>query len=73
MYKSEIPLEENMKKFEKIITLNSLTSEEIFMKNATKSNLMQVRAIDIILDAMKKVLDENNENAMREVNMDAFI
>ena len=38
MYKSEVNIEENMKKFEKIIKLDSLTSEEMFMKNAVKSN-----------------------------------
>lgn len=38
MYKSDVSIEANMSKFEKIITLGSLTSEEMFIKNATKSN-----------------------------------
>ena len=41
MYKSEINLSNNMEKFEKTIELKSLTSDELFMKNATKSNQMQ--------------------------------
>ena len=41
MYKSDISLEENMKNFDKVITLNSLTAQELFLKNATKNNLMQ--------------------------------
>ena len=38
MYKSDVDIAENMKKFETVIELKSLTSEEMFMKNATKSN-----------------------------------
>ena len=38
MYKSDVDIAENMKKFETVIKLESLTSEEMFMKNATKSN-----------------------------------
>ena len=38
MYKSEISLKDNMEKFEKTIEIKSLTSDELFMKNATKSN-----------------------------------
>ena len=41
MYKSDISLEENMKNFDKVITLNSLTAQELFLKNATKNNMMQ--------------------------------
>ena len=48
MYKSEISLKDNMEKFEKTIELKSLTSDELFMKNATKSNQMQQIAIGII-------------------------
>ena len=40
MYKSDVNLRENMDKFEKVIELKSLTSDELFMKNATKSNQM---------------------------------
>ena len=73
MYKSEVNLSENMKKFRKVIKLNSLTTEEMFMRNATKSNQMQLKAIEIIQDAMKKIMDTEHENAVREVSLDAFI
>ena len=46
-----------MEKFEKTIELKSLTSDELFMKNATKSNQMQQIAISIIQEAMKKIMD----------------
>ena len=73
MYKSDVSIEENMKKFERIIQLDSLTSEEMFMKNATKSNQMQAKAVEIIMDAMKRIMDGDSENALREINTDAFI
>ena len=59
MYKSEISLKDNMDKFEKTIELKSLTSDELFMKNAAKSNQMQQLAIGIIQDAMKKIMDSS--------------
>ena len=73
MFKSEISIEENMKKFERVVTLNSLTTDEMFMKNATKSNQMQMKAIEIVTDAMKKIMDSGDDNALREFNMDLFI
>ena len=73
MYKSEVSLEENMKKFDKVITLNSLTAQELFIKNAAKNNTMQQKSIEIIQDAMKKIMDSESENSLREVNTDAFI
>ena len=73
MFKSEISIEENMKKFERVVTLNSLTTDEMFMKNATKSNQMQMKAIEIVTDAMKKIMDAGDDNALREFNMDLFI
>lgn len=48
MYKSDVSLTENMKAFQKVITLNSLTAEELFIKNAVKNNRMQLRAVEII-------------------------
>jgi hypothetical protein len=45
MYRSEISLEENMKKFEKSLTLNSLTMDETFVKNAVKNGTMHRKAI----------------------------
>ena len=40
MCKSDVSIKENMDKFTKIIELKALTSEEMFMKNACKSNQM---------------------------------
>ena len=55
------------------MTLGSLTSEEMFMKNATKSNLMQMKAIGIVTEAMKNIMDAGEVNALREFNMDLFV
>lgn len=73
MYKSEVNLKENMKKFQQVITFGSLTNDEMFMKNATKSNTMQLKAIEIIQDSMRKIMDSDIENALREVSLDQFI
>lgn len=40
LQKADISIEENMKKFAKIIKLDSLTADELFMRNATKSHYM---------------------------------
>ena len=42
------------------------------MKNATKSNLMQMKAIEIVLNAMRSIMD-NGTNAIRECNTDMFL
>ena len=73
MCKSDVSIKENMDKFTKIIELKALTSEEMFMKNACKSNQMQQKAIELILEAMRGIMESDEASAMREVNIDAFI
>jgi len=48
MYRSDVTLEENMKKFEKAITFKSLTIDETFVKNAVKNGTMHRKAVDIV-------------------------
>lgn len=73
MYKQDIGLADNMKRFEKVITLNSLTTDETFIKNATKSNTMHRKAIEIVQEAMSSIMEAESDNALREVNMDTFL
>ena len=74
LYKSDISLSENMEKFTNMIKLESLTQDELYVKNAMKSNQMHSRAIEIIQDAMHKIMAaENQETALREVNTDVFL
>ena len=70
MYKSEVNIEENMEKFAKVITINSLRTDELFMKNAVKNNKMHRKAIEIVQDAMKNIMESEGENSLREVNLD---
>ena len=73
MYKSEISIEENMKKFEKVITLQSLTYDEMFIKSAVKNTTMQMKAVEIIQGAMRQIMDADTDNSLRELNTDAFL
>ena len=74
LYKADITLEENMEKFKKMISLNSLTQDELFLKNAMKSQTMHSKAIEIISDAMNKIINvENQPDSVREVNTETFL
>ena len=52
LYADDISLEENMEKFKAMIQLNSLTQDELYIKNAMKSQDMHKAAIEIITEAM---------------------
>ena len=34
---------------------------------------MQLKAVEIIMEAMKKIMESDADNSLREVNTDAFI
>lgn len=34
---------------------------------------MQLKALEIIMEAMKKIMESDADNSLREVNTDAFI
>lgn len=73
MYKSDLSLADQMKRFRKVITLNSLTVDETFLKNATKNNTMHRKAIEIVQEAMASIMETEHDNSLREVNMDTFL
>lgn len=74
LYSADYSLEENMEKFKKMITLDSLTQDELFLKNAMKSQQMHTKAIEIISEAMNKIINvENQPDSVREVNTDQFL
>lgn len=63
-----------MIKFKEMIKLDSLTQAERIVKTAMKSQDMHRKAIDIITSAMDKIMNqENNENSIRETNVDTFL
>ena len=63
-----------MTKFKEMIKLDSLTQAERIVKTAMKSQDMHRKAIDIITSAMDKIMNqENNENSIRETNVDTFL
>ena len=48
LYKGDNTMQENMENFRQMIKLNSLTQDEIYVRNAMKSRVMHERAIFII-------------------------
>lgn len=56
LYQSSESLEENMKKFKEMIKMDSLTQAELFVKNGMKNQEMHQKGIDIITDAMVKIM-----------------
>ena len=70
---SSISLEENMQKFKDMIKLDSITQDELYIKNAMKSQQMHQKAIEIIQDAMFKIMNSENQDVVRSVNTDIFL
>ena len=48
LYKGDNSLSENMEAFEQMIKLDSLTQDEIYLRNAMKTKSMHEKAIEII-------------------------
>jgi len=67
---SEISLEENMKRFQKILAMNSLSTDETFVKNALKDGNMHRKAIDIVQKAMRMLMEADPETSLREANIE---
>jgi len=63
-----------MEKFKTMIKLSSLTQDELYIKNAMKSQEMHAAAIEIITETMNKIINiEQPEQQIREVNLDIFL
>ena len=73
LHRAEISLEENMEKFRAMIQLNSLTQDELYIKNAMKSQEMHSAAVEIITDTMHKLVAVEEPPMIREVNLDVFL
>ena len=50
---------ENMAAFVEMIKLNSLTQDEIYLRNAMKTKSMHEKAIEIIQDEMHKLVEQD--------------
>ena len=73
LHRAEISLEENMEKFKAMIQLNSLTQDELYIKNAMKSQEMHQAAVEIITETMNKLITDDANVQIREVNLDIFL
>ena len=75
LFKSDIDIGTNMQKMKKVVQLNSLTSDELYVKNAMKNSTLHQKAIDIIQEAMGKIMqtDKETNGGIREVNIDQFL
>ena len=74
LHRAEISLEENMEKFAAMIKLNSLTQDELYVKNAMKSQEMHAAAVEIITETMNNLIAmDQPEKQLREMNMDVFL
>ena len=56
LYESNESLKDNMLKFKEMIKLESLTQAELFVKNAMKNQEMHQKGVEIISDAMIKII-----------------
>ena len=44
------------------------------MKNSCKSNQMQQKAVEVIMSAMRQIMEADaHESSLRDINMDGFI
>ena len=74
LYKGDNTLAENMKAFEEMIKLNSLTQDEIYLRNAMKTKSMHEKAIEIIQDEMHKLVEQDSgDDPIRLANTDIFL
>ena len=62
-----------MDQLKKIIKVNSLTQEEIFVKQAMKNSELHETATALIKAAMIKICDKNDSLHARDVNTDKFL
>ena len=62
-----------MEKFKAMIQLNSLTQDELYIKNAMKSQEMHQAAVEIITETMNKLVTDDANVQIREVNLDIFL
>ena len=62
-----------MEKFKAMIQLNSLTQDELYIKNAMKSQEMHQAAVEIITETMNKLITDDANVQIREVNLDIFL
>ena len=59
LYKGDNTMAENMAAFVEMIKLNSLTQDEIYLRNAMKTKSMHEKAIEIIQDEMHKLVEQD--------------
>ena len=50
--------------------MNSLSTDETFVKNALKDGNMHRKAIDIVQKAMRMLMEADPETSLREANIE---
>ena len=60
LLESNISLEENMEKFKQMIKLDSITQEELYVKNSMQSRDLHTKAVEIIQEAMMKIINHES-------------
>ena len=73
LYESELDMEDNMNKFRDMIKLDSITMDELYVKNAMKSQTMHAKAVSIVQEAMFKLINSESSDAIRETSVDGFL
>ena len=75
LYKGDSDMEENMKNFAQMIKLDSLTQDEIYLRNAMKSKRTHEKAVEIIQDEMHKLIDQESmsDDPIRLANTDTYL
>ena len=72
LYNEELDLDENMKRFAKIIKINGFTTDEVFVNHAMKRQELHDRAVSILTEAIGEILETTGED-MREINFESFL
>lgn len=73
LFNADLDLASNMAALKKAIKLNSLTQDELFVKQAMKNSELHEKAVSLITAAMHSICDDKNATATREVNTEAFL
>ena len=60
MYNQAIDLEANMRHFNKVIELKSLTSDEVYLKNCMKKTELHDRGVSLITEAIQTIIASND-------------
>ena len=72
MHDSKTDITTRMAIIKSSIQFGSLSNEEMFVKNAMKTNSYHNKAKSLLMTYMKKIID-GNDNKIRDVDISSFI